>query len=135
MAAYRKTGTRRIHEITADTTAIAVGDLVRTNGNDQEVIAAASNSAILGIALEASANGTTAPIKVDILAPGDAIMIDVEAGTPTMGLWDKGDINSADGITLTNTNDDFYFQYLGDYDGTTYSVLAYPTHLELSQGT
>jgi len=137
MAAYRKTGTRRVHKIkVASGSTVSAGDLLRTDGNNQQVIAAATNYPILGIAEEASASGSTTPIEVDVLAPGEAIRIKVESGdAPTAGLWDKGDISSADGITLENSNDDFYFHYDGDYDGTNYHVVAYPTHLEISQGT
>ena len=136
MAFYRIDGPRRIRKIAVDSsTVLAVGDLVKTDGNDQEVTAATSNAAILGIAMEASASGSTAAIDIDILAPGEAIKGTVETGTPTLGLWDKADLNSQDGVTLTNSNDDFYFQYDGDFNGTTYSVSLYPTHLEVSQGT
>lgn len=128
MAFYRKSGKQNVRTITAKTaTAVAIGDLVQTDGNNNQVDAAASNAELLGIALTAKAGAVAGTVDVDILSPGEWIVGKVEAGTPAAGDWDTCDINSADGVTLTSTNEDFIYQY----NGTTDTVDLLPKFLEV----
>lgn len=123
MAFRRKDPNRRNVMLIAKAsgTAIAEGDLVKSGTNN--VTAATSNAPILGIALEAAGSASTSPIKVDILSPGEWIIGDVESGTPASGDWNFCDINSADGVTLSNTNSDFRYAY----NGTTTTVDLRPS--------
>jgi hypothetical protein len=117
MAFYRKSGEQNVRTITAKTaTAVAKGDLVKTDGNNNQVDAAASNGQILGIAITAKAGAVAGTVDVDILRPGDWIVGSVETGTPAVGDWDTCDLNSADGVTLASTNEDFIYQYNGTTD-------------------
>lgn len=132
MAFYRKTGEQNVRTIAVKSaTTFAKGDLVKTDGNNNQVDAAASNGQVLGIALQASTSGSPAAIKVDILSPGDWIVGDVESGTPAAGDWDTCDINTQDGVTLTSTNEDFIYQY----NGTTTTVDLLPKFLEVVKNT
>ncbi len=130
MSARRKDPSRRnVHSIVADTTAIAEGDLVKTNSTNNEVIVATAGVAVLGIALEASASGATAAINVDILSPGEWIEIDVDTGTPVSGEWDVCDLNDENGVDLTaNTTKDFRYAF----NGSTTSVDGFLLSLETS---
>lgn len=132
MAFYRKEGTQNVTPIAVKSaTVLAKGDLVAIDGNNNQVDAAASNAAILGIALAASASGSTTAIPVDILSPGEWITGDVESGTPASGDFDTCDLNSQDGVTLTSTNEDFVYRF----NGSTTTVDLLPKYLEVVQNT
>ena len=104
----RLTGKQDVRSLIVLTTAvIAVGDLVSTDETNGQLIVGATNIAQAGIALDASANGSTTAIRYDKIHPGDVFRARVETGT--MALTEKGkyaDINTQDGITLTESNND-----------------------------
>lgn len=108
MSFKRITGNRDIRTLLVDsTTVLARGDLVSTDESAGDLIAGATNIANVGIALEASASGSTTAIKYDRLKPGDVVRATVESGTPAATTKGKFvDINSQDGVTLTPTNND-----------------------------
>ena len=136
MAFYRKSGKQNVRWIAkASGTAFTTGDAVKTNGSSANVTAATSDAAWLGIAVEDAASASTARTPIDILEPGVWIVGKVEAGTPTNGDWGKCDINTVDGVTLTNANGDFLYQYVGEYDGATYYVDLLPKRLECTEDT
>ena len=136
MAFYRKSGKQNVREIAkASGTTLAKGDAVKTNGSSANVTSATSDAAWLGICLDAGASASTARLSIDILEPGVWIVGKVEAGTPTNGDWGKCDFNTLDGVTLTNANGDFLYQYVGEYDGATYSVDLLPKRLECTEDT
>ena len=100
MSFYRKTGMVDVQECAVDSTSvIAIGDLVQTDESAGDLIPGATNVAVKGIALKASASGSTTAIPVDVLHPGDRVIASVEAGTPASTHNGKfADINSQDGI-------------------------------------
>lgn len=130
MAAERATGSvNKIKVAKASGTAIAVGDLVKKNGTSNNVTAATSGAAVLGIAREEGASSSTAPIEIDVLSPGDAIRIDVDSGTPASGDFKSCDLADANGAAVgTDSNHDLLYKY----DGSTTSVLAWPKKLEIA---
>ena len=115
MSFYRKTGMVDVQECAVDSTSvIAIGDLVQTDESAGDLIPGATNVAVKGIALKASASGSTTAIPVDVLHPGDRVIASVEAGTPASTHNGKfADINSQDGITLTASNNDVRVFYTG----------------------
>lgn len=118
MAFYRKGGKENVIVVTAKTaTAIAVGDLVKIDGNNNQVDAATTNiSTRVGIALSAKAATVAGTISVDLLSDGEWFVGTVESGTPAAGDFDTCDLNSADGVTLTASNNDFVYMYNGTTD-------------------
>lgn len=104
----RITGKEDVRSLLVDTAAvIAIGDLVSTDESAGDLIVGATNIAQAGIALDASANASTTAIRYDKISPGDTFRARVETGT--MAITEKGkfaDINTQDGITLTESNND-----------------------------
>ena len=104
----RLTGKQDVRELLVDSTSvIAVGDLVSTDESAGDLIVGATNIAQAGVALQTSASGTTTAIRYDKIRPGDVFRARVETGT--MATTEKGkfaDINTQDGITLTESNND-----------------------------
>jgi hypothetical protein len=104
----RLTGEQDVRTLLVDTAAVvAIGDLVSTDESAGDLIVGASNIANVGVALEASAATETAAIRYDRLTPGSIWRARVETGT--MAITEKGkfaDINTQDGITLTESNND-----------------------------
>lgn len=93
---------------------IAAGDAVQFDENG-EVVVAATGAEVLGIAKEAATSSTTC--RVDILNPGDEVEALIETGTMAAAEVGKAaDINSADGLTLTESNNDFL---ITGWDGVT----------------
>ena len=85
----------------------------------------------MGIAQAASANGSTTPISVLLFDAGQVFEAKIESGTMSNSeIGDDADINSSDGITLSETNGDF--KIVG-WDGTT-TDLAYVTPLSTIMG-
>lgn len=94
---------------------IAVDDVVQFDENG-EVIAGVTSAEILGLALEAS-SATTDRILVDVLKPGDEVNALIETGTMVAAeVGEEADLNSADGLTLTESNNDFL---ITGWDGVT----------------
>lgn len=120
MPFYRKHAWQRDpRKIAVDSSSvIAKGDLVQSDESSGDLLPGATNEAVLGIAEEDSASGSTAKISVDILKPGEMCIATVEAGTPATTIDGKlFDINSQDGITLSaSTNDDVRAWYNGTSD-------------------
>lgn len=97
---------------------ITAGDLVQYDEGG-EVIAAATNKDIVGIALEDATSSTT--VHVDVVHSGDELEFPVEAGTMAAAeIGNEADLNSADGVTLTESNNDVL---ITGWDGVTTSVL------------
>jgi len=136
MAFYRKAGKENAIKVvpkSADT--LAIGDVVAIDSTNDQVTIATTDGAIFGLALQASASGSTTKINVDVLSPGEWIMGKVENGTPGANHLQDCDINSQDGVILSNTNSDFLAMYRGDYDGTTYHVYLLPKNLHVVENT
>lgn len=114
MAFTRRTGHQHCRKYPS-AGSITKGDCVQFDENG-EVVVGATAKAIVGIALE---DGTSATeVLVDLLTnPADEFEALIETGT--MGaaeIGEEADINSADGLTLTESNNDFLI--LG-WDGVT----------------
>ena len=105
---YRKEGKPRAKKYTVGgSVTVAPGDLVQFKEASGSVILGVTSAEVLGVALEASASGSTTPILVDIIYPGDIFVAKVETGTmAATEVGDEFDINSEDGITLTESNND-----------------------------
>ena len=105
---YRLTGHQNCKKyLVAGSTTIAEGDLVQYKEASGNITTGATNNEVLGVALEASASGSTAPILVDEIYPGDLFQAKIETGTmATTEIGDEFDISSEDGITLTESNND-----------------------------
>lgn len=120
--------------VLADSTSYLKGDIVQyTQATGSRTIGvAATNEAVLGITDAAITNATAG--VVDVLSPGDQVWVEIVSGTMTdavVGTY--ADIVDEDGITLTESNNDFLI--LG-WDGVTtnwcYGVFV---HLDVSIGT
>jgi len=105
---YRRTGHTNGRKWTVGgSVTVAVGDAVQIKEGSGSVILATTNNEVLGVALEASASGSTAPILVDEIYTGDEFWAKIETGTMAdTEKGDEADINSEDGITLTESNND-----------------------------
>lgn len=114
----RLTGRQDVRSLIVDSSSvIAIGDLVSTDESAGDLIVGATNIANAGIALEASASGSTTAIRYDKLNAGDVYRARVESGTPTLASKGKYcDINSQDGVTLTASNND---ARIVDWNGNT----------------
>jgi len=113
MAFTRITGDRDVREFNSAGT-IAEGDCEQFDENG-EVVVGATGAEILGVALEAATSSTT--VKVDVLKPGDEVDALIETGTMAQTeVGEEADINSADGLTLTESNNDFL---ITGWDGVT----------------
>lgn len=120
MAFYRKSGKPNAITVTAKTsTDIAIGDMVKLDAGNNQVDADTTNSGALrvGIAMDAKASSTAGSIRVDVLGKKEWFVGTVSTGTPAAGDFDYCDLNnSADGVTLTASNNDFVYQYNGSTD-------------------
>ncbi len=119
----RRTGQRDVREFNSAGT-IAAGDLVQFDEGG-EVVVSATNKDNVGIALEDATSSTT--VKVDVLHGGDECEFVVESGTMAAAeIGNEADLNSADGVTLTESNNDVL---ITGWDGVTttklYGVLKY----------
>ncbi len=115
MSFTRLTGKRNV-EVLPSAGTIAKGDAVQYN-EAGEVIVVVTNVPVLGIALQDATSSTT--VEVDILTSSDIVEATIETGT--MGdaeVGNEADINSADGLTLTESNLDFI---ITGWDGVTTS--------------
>jgi len=102
------------------TSVIARGDLVSTDESAGDLIVGATNIANVGVAAEASASGTTTAIKYDRISSGDIFRALVETGTPALSEKGKfADINSQNGLTLTESNNDCR---IVDWSGDTANI-------------
>lgn len=109
----RRTGKRNVQQYNSAGT-IAAGDSVQFDENG-EVIVAATNKAVVGIALEDATSSTT--VLVDVVLPGDEFEFPIESGTmATEEIGEEADLNSADGLTLTESNNDVL---ITGWDGVT----------------
>lgn len=118
----RETDPRSKKYLVGGSVTVAPGDLVQFKEGSGSIILGVTNAEVLGVALESSASGSTAPILVDIIHTGDIFEAKVEAGTmAATEIGDEADINSEDGITLTESNNDCIIE---GWDGTT-TDLAY----------
>lgn len=109
-------------------TSVAAGNLLTKNTTDADTLVAFTNAgAVAAIALEASSAATT-KIEVDLILPGDALIADVETGTPAandIGVCDGTSANPHTTVDVTeHSSDDFIFFYIG----STTEVLLYPNH-------
>ena len=104
----RVTGAADVRSMIVDSSSvIAIGDLVSTDESAGDLIVGATNIANAGVAQEASASGSTTAIKYDRLTPGSVWRARVETGTAALSEVGKfADINTQDGITLTESNND-----------------------------
>lgn len=129
MSFTRITGRNDFRTLLVDSSSvIARGDLVSTDESAGDLIVGATNIANVGVAAEASASGSTTAIKYDRIHPGDVFRATVETGTPDA--TEKGkfcDINSQDGVTLTESNND---ARIVDWNGDTGFVDVVFTTLE-----
>lgn len=83
---------------------IAAGDAVQFDENG-EVIVAATNKAIVGVAVAAATSSTNC--TVDITHPGDIWEVDIAAGTmEDAEIGEEADLSDEDAITLTESNND-----------------------------
>lgn len=111
----RRTGQRDVREFNS-AGSISAGDLVQFDENG-EVDVLATNKDCVGIALEDATSSTT--VKVDVLHGGDECEFPIETGTmATAEIGEEADINSADGLTLTESNNDVL---ITGWDGVTTS--------------
>lgn len=93
---------------------ITEGDAVQFDENG-EVIAAATNKAIVGIALADATSSTN--VLVEIARPGVEYEFPIETGTMAAAeIGEEADLNSADGLTLTESNNDVL---ITGWDGVT----------------
>lgn len=111
MATYgftRLTGKTDVRSmIVATASVVAIGDLVSTDESAGNLIVGATNIANAGVALQASASGSTTAIRYDRLTPGSVWRARVETGTAALSEVGKyADINTQDGLTLTESNND-----------------------------
>lgn len=127
MAFTRLTGNRNVEVLPAAGT-IAAGDIVQYDENG-EVVVGATGAEVLGIALEAATSSTT--VHVDILGSGDVVEATIETGTMAAAeVGEEADINSADGLTLTESNNDFL---ITGWDGVTTSI-CYGVFKDIARG-
>lgn len=133
MSCYRKTGRRDIMRCTAGS-ALAKGDivqLVEATGS-RTVDNAATGAAVLGYTLAAASS--SAEVLVDVLHPGDQVVVTVSSGTVSETEIGKyADIADEVSLTLTESNNDFI--QMG-WDGkTSTEVYGCFTTLQVSQPT
>jgi hypothetical protein len=96
-------GARDVRVFDASDT-IAVGDLVQFDENG-EVAPCATNKDVVGIALVAATSATT--VDVDVLHDDHELLAPIETGTMAgTEVGEEADLNSADGLTLTEANND-----------------------------
>ena len=83
---------------------ITAGDAVQFDENG-EVVVAATGAEVLGIA---SADATSSDtVHVEIATPSSEYVFPIETGTMAAAeVGEEADINSADGLTLTESNND-----------------------------
>lgn len=113
MAFVRIDGQRDVRTFNSAGT-IAAGDAVQFDENG-EVIVAASGVEVLGIAEEAATSSTT--VRVDVFHADHRVEALIEAGTMVQAeVGEEADINSADGLTLSESNNDFL---IDGWDGVT----------------
>lgn len=113
--------------IVDSTSVLAIGDICSTDESAGDVIVGATNIALKGLCLEASASGSVTPIRVDVLHPGDRVVIDVSTGTPVASHNGKfADLEDQNSLTLTASNNDCRVYY----NGTTDTIDATFTTLE-----
>lgn len=133
MSCYRKTGQRDVRNFKAGS-ALAKGDIVQLveATGARTVDNAATGAAVLGYTL--SAADSAADVLVDILHPGDRVIVTVSAGTVSdTEIGKYADIADEVSITLTESNNDFI--QLG-WDGkTTTEVEGCFTTLQVAQPT
>ena len=104
MAFVRRTGKSRYKEYPNTAVVIAKGDACEFNEGGFVQVAATSE-AIVGIATRDSAVSTTAVL--DIVDKGSEWLMPIEAGTMVATeIGEEADLNSPDGITLTESNND-----------------------------
>ncbi len=103
MSIIRRTGERNVQVFNSAGT-IAAGDSVQFDEGG-EVVVGATGVEILGVALEAATSSTT--VSVDVASSGDTFLFPVETGTMADSeIGEEADLNSADGLTLTESNND-----------------------------
>lgn len=109
----RRTGKRNVQQYPSAGT-IEAGDSVQFDEGG-EVIVAATGKAIVGIAEEDATSSTN--VLVDVVLPGDEFEFTIESGTMAAGeIGEEADLNSADGLTLTESNNDVL---ITGWDGVT----------------
>lgn len=133
MSCYRKTGQRNILRCTAGS-ALAKGDILQSTEatGSRTVDNAASNTAVLGYATHAAAQG--AEVLVDVLSPGDQVVVSCTGTMAESYVLKNCDISDETTLALaTDTNHDF--RVLG-WDGkTTSECYGVFTTLEMSTPT
>lgn len=113
MSFTRLTGDRNVEKFNSAGT-ITKGDAVQYN-EAGEVIVVVTNVPVLGIALQDATSSTT--VEVDILTSSDIVVATIETGTMADAeIGNEADVNSADGLTLTESNLDFI---ITGWDGVT----------------
>lgn len=111
----RRTGQSHFKEYNSAGT-ITKGDAVQFDENG-EVVVAATNKAVVGVAVASATSSTTC--VVDIAMPGDEFEFPIETGTmAATEVGEEADLNSADGLTLTESNNDVL---ITGWDGVTTS--------------
>ena len=106
---YRREGKPRAKKfLVGGSVTVAVGDIMEAKeGSGSILLHAAAGNEVLGVALEASVSGSTAPILIDLIYPGDIFEANIEVGTMAAGeILDEADMNSEDGLTLTESSGD-----------------------------
>ena len=99
----RRTGLAHYKEYGANGT-ITAGDAVKFDGSG-EVVAATSGAEVLGVAMNDATSSTN--VLIDLVQPDSEWDVVVESGTTAAAsVGDLADLNSADGITLTASNND-----------------------------
>lgn len=100
----RRTGTSEFKVFDAAGTIVA-GDAVQFDENG-EVVVAATNKAVVGIAVNAATSSTTC--TVDLVHPGDEWEADIATGTMADAeIGEEADLSDEDALTLTESNNDF----------------------------
>lgn len=123
----RRTGQRHVELLNSAGT-ITAGDAVQYDENG-EVVVAATGAEVLGIALESATSSTT--VHVDVLYPGEECSFPIETGTMAdTEIGEEADINSADGLTLTESNNDVL---ITGWDGTD-TATCYGVFKNLARG-
>lgn len=111
----RRTGMRDVREFNS-AGSITAGDTVQFDENG-EVVVAATNKDVVGIALQDATSSTT--VLVDVAHSGDEYEFPIETGTMADAeIGEEADLNSADGLTLTESNNDVL---ITGWDGVTTS--------------
>tara|TARA_R100001530_G_scaffold118900_1_gene86045 strand:- start:700 stop:1104 length:405 start_codon:yes stop_codon:yes gene_type:complete len=111
----RRTGKSHYKEYNSAAT-IPIDSIAQFDENG-ELTTGATNKAVVGIAVKAATSSTTC--IVDIVDDGSEWEIPIETGTMSATeVGEEADINSGDGITLTESNNDVL---ITGWDGTTTS--------------